>query len=108
MNTSIILLDLTSIPEAPEGFSLFVSGVHIMGVDEQSVFAVEEVSSSLSTALETEVKDVKISEEQLAKTVAKRLGKSDILEQQIKSGDVHYNDWNKNHTADDILAYIAQ
>jgi hypothetical protein len=104
---SIIIADQTEIPSSFEGSSLFVNGVHILDADEHNDMPLEEIAESLATALDSQVRTVKITEKQLATAVAKKLGKYDELEKDIDSGDVNYEDWTQGYTNDNVLDALA-
>lgn len=104
---SIIIADQTEIPSSFEGSSLFVNGVHIVDADEHNDIPLKEIAESLATALDTQFRTVKITEEQLATAVAKKLGKYNELEEEIASGEVNYEDWNQGYNNENVLDTLA-
>jgi hypothetical protein len=101
--TAIIIVDQTEIPSSFEGSSLFVSGVHILDADEHNDLPLKEIAESLATALDSQVRTVKVTERQLATTIAKKLGKYEELETEIDSGEVNYENWNQGYTNENVL-----
>lgn len=104
---SIIIVDQTDIPSSFEGSSLFVFGVHIADSDEHNEVPLLDMAGALAKALDTEVRTVKITQEQLAKAVATKLGRLDEFEKEIASGEENYEYWNEGYTNDHVLDAIS-
>jgi hypothetical protein len=105
--SSIIIADQTEIAASFNGSSLFVNGVHIVDADDNNDFPLEDIAESLSIALDSTVRRVKVTEKKLAIAVAKRLGQYDELEREIDSGEVVYDDWHQGYSNDDVLSTLA-
>lgn len=107
MKNTIFLVDETEIPSSFDNTRLLVNGEHILSSDEQNVHPVKDVAESLSTALNAELKEVKVTSEQLAYSIVKHDPVlKDDFEEDLKSGETDFDEWCQGYTNNDILNYI--
>ena len=104
---SIIIVDQTDIPCSFECSSLFVCGVHIADSDEHDSIPLMDIADALAIALDTEVRTIKVTQKQIARSVAKKLDQLKEFEDEVASGEVNYETWTDGYNDDHVLDAIS-
>ncbi|MFK5951033.1 MAG: hypothetical protein QM500_19950 [Methylococcales bacterium] len=105
-NQSVLLVDQKSIPASFNCNSLFVNGEHILDSDESNAYPLEDVANSLAKALNVNLKEVSLSELDLAKYMSHTVNQSEQLKSEIELGSVDLDSWVQGYTNDDVKGAV--